>query len=714
MKTKAAFVFLFLFALSAAVTVEADFEPGHTVSGHHFATDIMMNPDFTLSLVSGDLVSTNVDPNNLPSGTQVCPGAVIGVEPDLESKWAVSHFEGKAWYQCCGYYYNSCDNTEIQWHCPSMMSYSTVNLNRDIKWLSTSTYNSFDSLISTIDFETGQDGESSYNQLGGSSGFSTQSVTYVHDPCVPESNNKRGFAGVFCKGKLRVTRNGQAVGSDITLPGTGTREVTLSTIGSHTIGLELRNNDCFASIVKRPLETCSNFFLISYYGHNAPSISASETKTIEVVQAAQPCSINVLSSTYHASTMSDIFLVVATVQNTGSQPTELHGVNAMPPYNAFKFNTALCNVLGLQSLCPLSNGFDETIPAWQSQNVYILLDTNGNPPENAQINVYGRTVGAQICGGQGLCSDSFSPSSSSDIVSCEIDPPTLDAGRLIAYEWTVTCYDATNTAVPCVGDDWYMGGGLTGIFVDWDNTHAIAGFTSPIGSTGTMNYESGLAHCWSDITVVDPSSWLVCEFDPSSATMEVGDEQYFDLTCYWDGQEVTINDADYGLANGLVGSTSNESTEGVTFEGTQNSSGILWGIGWYQHPSLPHMVGGIAIADITVGNQSGNETNGGNGDEDEDEDCRIGDTPGPLQAWPGMVYWLPIYCGDNLDEQPCSVASWTYAPPNDGNVWGDNWGVNVVATAEPGSSGTITATLTNGGYCTKEVNIVYPECWEFS
>lgn len=707
MMKKISFLFLVFLGISLAVTVNADFTANPPLDDYHFATNMMLNPDFKVSFVSGQIISGN--PTDLASGSRVCPGTVLRVEPEPEAKWAVSYLNAKVLYPYC--------DPVIYSYCPQMMSAGSLQQNRDIIWLPAGVFNNYQSIGFSNDFQFAIDGENSFDDLSGYGAFAAQPVTYENLPLVPTSPNKRGQSGVLCKGNLRVLRDGQQVGGDIALPSSATKEITLSSVGSHTVRVELRNTDCFASVAKRPLDRGTQWFRINYFARNAPTISpasAAESKNIIVEQAATPCDFSMLQSVYYDTRDANIYLVVATVQNTGSQPLVINSVSSFTlGYTATPLNPTLCAGLGLPpSLCPAANGFGETVQPTQTNDYFIIVDTQGGDINNAALRLNGQST-VTNCGVQGTCGETFVPNPSGDVVMCEIDPPTLVAGRLIAYEWLVTCYDAGNNVVPCVGNNWYFGGGLSGIFIERTNTHAIAGSDSPIGSTGTLDYESGQAHCQSDLTIVDPSPWLVCEFDPSSANMQVGDQQYFDLTCYWDGQEVTINDADYGLGNGLVGSLSNESIDGVTFEGTQNSSGILWGIGWYQHPSLPDMVGGIAIADIIVGSggNGNNETNG-NGEDDEEEDCII-TGPDPLAAWPGWHGDFQIWCGENFDQHCSPVVSWTYSGA--GSLTNaDEDGATLTVAGTLGDSEVLRANLPDGGFCTKIIEIGLPSCWEFS
>lgn len=702
--------FLFLVSVFWAVTVDADFVSS-TNPDYYYSTDIMVNSDFELSLVSGEVVSG--DPSDLQSGAQVCEGSVIRVTPEMDSKWAVGEFSARSIFPGCGELVDCNGNTIEIDYCSFLMDYdhSSFSHNREIGWLDETLFDDYLSVAQSFNHISGCPGEDMYNQLG-SGAYTTQPITYANEPIIPDTPNKKGLAAVFCKGKLSVERNGVSISSGLDIATQETTDIALSSTGTNTISVALEDANCFGSVVKRALDSGTNFFRISFYSDDQFSISSSaatESKTIQVVEGGEPCDFEVVSSTYTgAKSAGDVYLVSATVRNNGNDPMIIDGVSASFGYDAAPFDPGTCTTLGFpSSVCPINSGFNIAINPGSEHTVYMFVNTHGNDIESAAVMLSGEST-VSVCGSFGGCSERFNPQETSEAVSCEIVPDSINAGRLMAYEWTVTCYDINNNPVSCVGNNWYFGG-LSGIFVERTNTHTIAGVDSPVGSTGTLNYESGLAVCHSDITVVDPD--FVCEFTPSSAGMEVSDEQYFDLTCYWEGQEVTIDDATYGTDNGLTGTLSNESTDGVTFGATQESSGILWGLGWYQHPSEPHMVGGIAVATITVGSE-GNETE--NGGEDEEEDCQIGDTPGPLTAWPGYHTWLPLWCGETFDEHCGGVVTWTYTPPDEGTAQGDNLGADATVTGPFGSSAVITAHLEDGGFCTKDVNVIAPNCWEFS
>ncbi|MFZ5500377.1 MAG: hypothetical protein ACOY58_00465, partial [Candidatus Micrarchaeota archaeon] len=277
-------------------------------------------------------------------------------------------------------------------------------------------------------------------------------------------------------------------------------------------------------------------------------------------------------------------------------------------------------------------------------------------------------------------------------------------------DFGVTCYDIGDNPTPCAGNNWYWSG-LPGGFVDRTNTHALAYHTAPPGSSGSLWYESGVASCSADVTSRPGGPWYVCELDPSSAHVEVDTSRPFDFTCYLNGTETAPDDATYSLINGLSGTTSNESIDGVTYNAPHlPDSGDLQGYGEYQ--VSPYIVGAVALADIQVVNTTGNGTNGG-GDPDPNTNpyCLIG--TGSMSVFPGGSYWVDIWCGPHHNES-CTGVFWSV---DEGSLWGQSdFGTGFTVDGIPGASGRLTATV-NGDpnqVCWMPFFIGIPDCWEFT
>lgn len=300
---------------------------------------------------------------------------------------------------------------------------------------------------------------------------------------------------------------------------------------------------------------------------------------------------------------------------------------------------------------------------------------------------------------------------------CEIVPlsDTLYSG--MGREFLVTCADADDSPMPCVGSDWQWADGLTGGFWEKDNEHALAYVTSSPGSTGTLTYTSGDAECLSNIDVNTSASPFDCELNPPSADLNYSESQDFELNCWEDGVPTEPDDADYGLFGGLGGGLSGESTDGATYTAPDHDTdGDLGALGWFGDYFIPSFAG------ITVTNGTGGEECDetldpdcdGENDDGSSDDCTIAGHGAPLSVFPGYSGWVGINCG--IDENlPCEEVEWTITSGSSLYDSDDN-GTGFTVAGSPGTSGKITAVI--GGdpsqKCFRLFNILETWCWEFS
>ncbi|MBU0532349.1 hypothetical protein KKB44_02540 [Candidatus Micrarchaeota archaeon] len=677
------FSLLILFSSVYATSINnGEFEG--TMSTWYFETDMQFTTDFTLSLVSGSVATG--DPADLETGDIVCMGSVVRVTPTINTEWATPDFDVVALYPAWGPGY------------PAMITYSTVNTNRDIEWLSSSIFNNHKTFADANDYS--QD-ISRYEELDI---FYDQSVTY-NNATGQFHSNKKGGANLFCKGTLQ-TRDGTTEEGTSSLPTTSSVDITLDGGGSHAISTRITGTECFGAVVKHPLDLDDPpWFWLDYFSHSPPSALSNPlgttTKTLTVQEGGGTCDFHETDVVASGSTDDDLIMVRVTMENDGAQILITDVSSSNVDYTVEPFPVALCDVLGFpESICPASNGFEEPINTGSEKDLYVLIQRGVGASGGTVLTFDAETV-SDSCGGAGTCSELVSLTGP---ITCEIEPPELEYGTLEVAEFLVSCEDLAGDPISCVGDDWYWET-ISGDFIERDNTHALAYPTSPPGSSGTLNYRSGIALCFSDIDVVSPN--YECEFIPPSANMNTGDSQYFDLNCFVGGSASEPDDADYDAINGLDGSTSGSSTAGTTFNAGAESSGDLRGFAQWDDPTDDPVLGAVALAPITIG--ASNETDGD--DDGSTEFCTIGD--GPLTVYPGYSSWLSIKCGPDGNET-CSSVDWSIDPPDVGSVSGNNLGADVTITGSPGESGIIWAVVGEDESCFKPFFISTPDCWEFS
>lgn len=697
---------LIVLAASFATNVNnAHYTGSAAVPSIYFETDMQFTSDYTLQLVSGNVSSG--DPDDLQTGDEVCSGATVRVVPTVSSKWATPDLSTVAlYYTCYGGY------------CPPMSSYSTVNSNRNIAWLSSSTWNTQKTFGDSNDYSVL---ESDYNTLGVSN-FYTEAVGYDNGSGSIYTN-KEGGAGMFCKGTFQVTDGGTVKGSSA-MPTVGNTEFALTTTGSHAISTQLSGVDCFPVVVKHPTNIPDNpaYFLMTYFTHGGPSIAstvATKTVTLTVGESGGECSFYDVSGSVSASSSlldEDVLMLKATMHNSGD-PVRITGVSSSnPDFTATAFPVAICDALGFPpSLCPGANGFNTDIASGANRDLYVLISRDASASGGTVLTFSGQTSAA-TCGSAATCSHAVDISGA---VTCEVQPPSLDVDTNVVAEYTVTCENLAGDPVTCSGSDWTWDG-IVGGFMEKTNTHAYAYATSPPGTSGTLNYHSGIAYCHSDVDVDENGigSDFECEFIPASATMNVSTSKWFALNCFVNSTQDEPDDAEYDPVNGLAGSTSNSSTEGTTYTapGSPDTGDLRGFASWSIMPDP--MVGLVVFAPIIVvnGTSDGNDTNDTNNTDPDNPGsskwCTIGS--GPLTVYPGSHGWVGIMCGEHANET-CTDVVWS----TDGDVSlfdATTHGTEYTITGDPHATGRIQAYV-NGDptqACWVPFYISEPECWEYT
>jgi len=694
-------VFLLLVSTIYATNInDANFRA--SIADYHFKTDMQFTTDFTLSLHSGEIIEGN--PADLETGDVVCVGSVLRVTPTYNSKWATSSdidIDGL---------HPFCEGDP----CPSMITYTSVNTNKDVEWLSTSVFNDHQDFGESNDFS---ESSSRYNELGT---FHNERVSY--NPRVGVwFSNKRGGANIFCKGKLQVRRGTTVLGTPSTLPETTTTDVTLNNEGTFTISTRISDADCFGVMVVHPTDS----IWMDYYVNNVPSAITGgslglKEKAIEVQAGGGLCHFYDTGDIEASASFTDEELIMLKIRfHNNGDPIKVTGVSSSnADYLVDPFPVDLCDILGFpSSICPDTNGFDEDINTGANKHLYVLLDASGGASGDTTLTFDAETV-SSACGGAVTCDDDVHLDTE-DAFFCEIDPDSLALPTEDVAEFLVDCYNFLGNDVDCNGDDWYWSDGVSGDFIEKDNEHALAYSTSSPGSSGRLNYEDGeeIAHCWSEIDVIpDGEHSYECEFIPDSAELEIDESEYFELNCFLDGDSSVPDDAEYDLIEGLDGDLSDESEEGVTFTGTEDSDGRLRGFAEWDIPDDDPILGTVAFADIIVGEGDDNDTDDDDDDDDDDPNahCKIGDGS-LLEIFPGASGYVNIICGPNHN-MPCISVSWYEIGPVELSG-SDEEGTNYAITGVPGDSGEIKAYVTyegDSGYCWLPFYVLEPECWEYT
>jgi hypothetical protein len=582
--------------------------------------------------------------------------------------------------------------------------------NVEIRWLDETTFDNVD-ISDTIAGNLG--GIDTYNTLGGDAAFVNEPAKYINSS--RQSPNKEVGAAVICKGTLSVKDGDTAVGGG-SPPSTSPVAFQIDSVGNHQISTSLDGVVCYAAAVKHPLndQDFPEFFQLNNYPYNGPSIDPSIAQrviTLNVQQSGGQCIMHQTRvSASGALNVNNDIMVNVTMHNDGDAMMVTGVSSTNSGYSVSKFDVTQCGVLGLGSLCPPSNGFDESIPHGGDKQLYVLVEPLAGASGGTTL-VFSAQTASQSCGGAGTCQRSVDLNGA---MTCSIEPPSLTYGTLEVAEFHVTCRDLAGNPIACQGSNWYWADGLAGDFIERDNTHALAYPTSAAGSSGTLRYRSGLASCLSDITVTTPS--YECEFIPSSATMNISTSKDFQLNCYHNGNKETPDDASYDLINGLQGGTSNSDVNGTTYDAPGSpTEGKLRGFGEF-NDAPPPIKGAIALAPINVVNSSSPPgcTGPGCGSEGASDACAI-DGDGPLTVYPGFYGWVGIKCGKFHNETcPAYNTTWAMDPSSVGSIAAsDNLGAFFRITAPVGTSGRITAAVT-AGTCYKPFIIGQPQCWQIS
>lgn len=534
----------------------------------YVVTDLQFTSDFT-AMSGGRAVS---------SGDTVTAGNIT-ITPSFNGRWATPDLS----------VLNSYPNVPGT-ICQHMRGYTSgVATSQPVTWLDPTTFDSHKNFGTYSPVIT----DSSSPRVAQLTPFVTQRVTYMNS--TGTYPNKEGGVQLYCKGTLQVLLDGVSAANS-TLPTVNAVDMAVNTSGSHTISTRMTNVSCFAVVVKHPEQQGTECYALFYFTNdsraNIPPVMANTTITITITPSGGNCSFNHTDITASASPgNADIVLMNFSMHNNADAIQVANVTSSNPSsYSVEPFPTLICATLGFpSSLCPSSNGFNQTIAAGADHSLMVLFTRSSGASGPLTITFSAHTTLPQPA----TCSDSATFNDDDTPFTCTMVPPSL---RLAPYDvgrFTLGCQNLRGDTVDCQGNNWSWTT-LRGDFVERDNTHALAYTDNSVRGVGRLNYRSITALCGSDVDNTGPSPWD-CTFNPASATLFVEQSQYFQLIC-----NVTPSAATYNLTNGLNGTLTDPSTAGVNYTApTGPTAGNLRGFA--EFTSAPaYTVGRLVFAPITV------------------------------------------------------------------------------------------------------------------
>jgi hypothetical protein len=594
-------LFLLLASAVQATDVNAEFQNNLPAKDYHFNTDMRFITNFGLSVVSGTVVSGN--PNNLQSGDTVCTGVVVKVTPTADANWATSSVDIYSMYPSCSPTY-----------CPIPPDAGGATTNNPIKWLAPAAYNSYDSYGDSNNFYLNwgdQIAKTAYNDLGpfynepGS--FNNGSGVYT---------NKEGGASVLCKGSVEVKDDATTKGST-QMPTITPVEFAIADNGNHVIATGLSGVSCFGDVVKHPLNQNDypGFFRIYTFTQHQPSVpemSGEKTITLNVINTSGTCMMHTTAISVSLSTATTGMSMVRTRVRNDADPIKVNGVaSSNLAFSVIPFPVALGPALGFpSSICPVSNGFNETFNNGADKDLYVLVTTSAT--SGGTVLTYSAETASTVCGNAGKC-NAIADLTVNGGVTCDIAPPSLKLKPLEVGAFAVTCHDLAGASVPCIGSNWVSSTNLVGTILNPTNKRAEFYSQAKPPASGTLTYKSDngvidIATCNSSLSIVDQNQIINttynCSFVPPSAKMVFNEKKYFALSCLANGTiPATPINATYDSINGLSGTTDNGTVKGVTYTAPAiKVAGNLRGIGYFG--VRPNVIAAVALASLEVSNGS--------------------------------------------------------------------------------------------------------------
>ncbi len=601
-------VFLLVFSLSFAAyesvkTLESPSEPGEFDTGtpapidsFAFRSLFRFDPQINVRATDPDRVLVG-DPNNLRSGDVICPNSEVEVSADLNSVWGGPALEGTiAFYPRC--------LSEDPADCPLPDPY--FNTPRvSIKWLtSIDRYKDlYPNSVASVSYD---------NELGGVFSFTPFSGRYYLDGSYKNVGGRdaRGVTipsrvrgQVFCEGKVRFRKDGSLMASiDAGNVARGAYVTTTMDEGtklfpssSGRLSVSLEDVDCFAVTVDEPGQQ----YIAFYYPEPGAFSGVSKRATEDVVSLRVEDAVCSFSSTLVTAELSraDVPNAYSTirVRNDGNVPIRVVGVESLNPDFTVSPATSFCIFPGS---CP-SNGFNEDVAPGETKELEVWITGDRDPGDTDFIRVRLRAqTSTPDCSGKTLsCTDevsAWSPSFTPCLpgfdpdcpapggeVGCFILPSSASVQPNQKADFLVRCFRRTGGLgdslmfVPCSGV-WAIADLETVLFDPEGELLTIAS-NSPPGTTGRVIFtlRDGTS-CDASVEITAPEGGgAECVFDPSSATLAVGEGRRFNLNCAVDGVPTVPNEVSYSISGGLVGTLSDEDKYGVVFTGAAPSEGYL-------------------------------------------------------------------------------------------------------------------------------------------
>ncbi|MBI5224228.1 hypothetical protein HY990_07450 [Candidatus Micrarchaeota archaeon] len=640
---------------------------------YRFTSDLNLNTNIRLTVPPDQVISGN--PGDLSSGAVICSGAtgtmVSSSTPD-DTRWASRAPTIVGPYPVC-----------ISGSCPPPMVDGTPASNIEVSWLPASLYDPFNARAGSALRERGVAAINAYGQLGD---FPLQAISYQNISPGPIYLNKAGRAEIFCKGNLATYQNGVLVGTPVDLSDarTTTQTYRFTSPGTYTIESRIIGASCFGATVNyvtiptrtSPGDLVNNFYM-TYYNGRAPDLSsgvgASITRTITVrnpdPSTIPACSITPAGSAALVNNQGPVSIVRVVIRNTNDPATarriHLSGVSSTnPAYTMTPLDRTRCEALrsaeairlGAATFsCPSSNGFGVNIPPNAGIEAYILVEQTGTG--TGSIGAIFAADGDGQCGVSSHCSTTPpvdltgiipSPTGASGGISCRVVPGSMSIGTNEIAEFAVTCTNlSTGTTIGCPTDIWRVNG-VSGEVLDSSSTRAHVVIRSGAGAIGNVEYAiNSTVSCYAAISTIGPR--LTCGFTPSSADLNVSQNQNFILSCLDRGTPVVPSVVNYRRTDGLAGTTSDETVGGVKYNAPAvPTSGNLRGDAQIL-ARYPGITGAEATAPITV-RLGGGSTLVANS-------CQI--VPSPVDIPSGYASQFLVTCRNAAGaEVPCVGADW--------------------------------------------------------
>ena len=670
---KSLMFFVLLSALSLAVSSEyKNYFNVYLGYPDSFKGDVSVTNAFTISASSGSVLSGTA--SDLASGSVICPNTKITVQPSVTGTYKVTSIYGP---------YPS--------GAPKPAACSGGGTTHSIKWLSSSTFNSVKTTAkNNNDFSTNS---ADLNSLGGTGSFYDECNTF--DDGANLYTSASGRARIFGKGTI-VVKDGTTTFLTTTVDSPASGSTTLVSVGSHSIISSLSSVDTLPVV---DTKNTGSYFAMNYYSYNAPTLSATTTKTITVKNSQNSITCATISPASPITiTTGKNTIAAVTITNTGDVPTAVTGVTSSnTAVTAKPFDTKLCgtSVPSTNAACG-GNGFNSSINPGLSKTIYIMLSssaTSGTVTTTLKFTYSSSPYNA--CNGMNPttpCSLSISAkigtNGGTSVTNCTITPSSTNVYYKQKHDFTLQCRNSSNSVVSCGTVKWAVSG-LSSIFFSNSSTGASIGVYSSVGSKGTLKATIGNVSCSSNLTVVTPTCTM--DIKPDSASLNIGNLQYFNTSCTSGSGSVACSNVQWDPTKILVGTLSGSSDSGTNYTATAQTSTQLVGIANGLCTSNPP----FDISQITVSSTVTPVAN-----------CSI--TPNPANVYYKQVHSFNLSCVDSSNTS-ISCGSVTWAVQNLQHVFfsKSSTGATLGVHSSVGSKGTLTATIGSIS-CASNLTVVAP------